>query len=348
MGKQHGKRKKDRKIESENQSIDQLHLQNQNTKENDSQDLQEGVEAVESLNTSGHIPVLMAEVIKYLDVKPGEVYVDATLGGGGHTRAILLKEPTCKVVGLDWDRSVLDTIGVALQEEFPGRFFPVWGNFSKIHQLVSHAGFHNVNGVLADFGTSQIQIKTKDGFSVYNDTFLDMRFSSSLYKKTAYQVVNYTEEKELADIFFEFGQESYSRKIARAIVLRRQQKYFKTTVELAQFIKDLTPGDYHKIHPATKVFQALRIFVNKELENIDAFLQNTRSILGDGGRLVCISFHSLEDRIVKQFFKDHGSRSCVTRYFELATKGASMATPEEISRNRSSRSARLRAGILRI
>ena len=296
----------------------------------------------------GHIPVLMAEVLHYLDLKPGEVYVDATLGGGGHTRAILMKEPMCKVIGLDWDRSVLDTTGVALQEEFPDRFFPVWGNFSKIHQLVAAAGFSKVHGILADFGTSQIQIKTKAGFSVYNDTFLDMRFSSALFKTTAYEVVNYSDEKDLADIFFEYGQETYSRKIARAIAQRRQQKHFKTTCELAQFIKDLTPGSYHKIHPATKVFQALRIFVNKELENIQAFLQNTTHILADGGRLVCISFHSLEDRMVKQFFKDHTNKSYVTRYFDLATKGACMATEEEILKNRSSRSARLRAGILRI
>jgi len=296
----------------------------------------------------GHVPVLMAEVLQYLDIKPGQVYVDVTLGGGGHTRAILTQEPTCKVIGLDWDKSVIETTGALLKEEFPDRFFPVWGNFSKIHQLLTGAGFHAVHGILADFGTSQIQIKNKDGFSVYNDTFLDMRFSSAMYKTTAYKVVNYADEKELSDIFFEFGQESYSRKIARAIVLRRQQKYFKTTGDLAQFIKDLTPGDYHKIHPATKVFQALRIFVNKELDNIQAFLQNTRHILHDGGRLVCISFHSLEDRIVKQFFKDHGSRSFITRYYDLATKGACMASQEEILQNRSSRSARLRAGILRI
>ncbi|MFA5998656.1 MAG: 16S rRNA (cytosine(1402)-N(4))-methyltransferase RsmH [Candidatus Babeliales bacterium] len=297
---------------------------------------------------SGHIPVLMEEVLLYLDPKPGEVYVDATLGGGGHTRAILTKEPTCKVIGLDWDKTVIETTGQELAQEFPGRFFPVWGNFSKVHKLVASAGFSKVHGILADFGTSQIQIKTKPGFSIYNDTFLDMRFSSSLFKVTAYQVVNYTDEKALADIFFDFAQETNSRKIARYIVERRKQKHFKTTGELAQFIKDLTPGNYHKIHPATKVFQALRIFINKELESIQSFLQNSTLVLADGARLVCISFHSLEDRMVKQFFKDHGSKSAVTRYFDLATKGACMATEEEIARNRSSRSARLRAGILRI
>jgi len=300
------------------------------------------------INQQGHIPVLMEEVLQYLAVAPGEIYVDATLGGGGHTRAILIKEPTCKVIGLDWDKTVLATIAVDLEEEFPGRFFPIWGNFSKINKVIADAGFKNINGILADFGTSQIQIKNKDGFSVYNDTFLDMRFSSALYKITAFQVVNFTPEKELADIFFEFGQETNSRKIARAIAVRRQDKYFKMTCDLAQFIKDLTPGNYHKIHPATKVFQALRIFVNKELENIQAFLQNSTQIMADGGRLVCISFHSLEDRMVKQFFKDRSHKSYSTRYFDLSTKGACMATTEEIERNRSSRSARLRAGILRI
>ena len=117
---------------------------------------------------------------------------------------------------------------------------------------------------------------------------------------------------------------------------------------MAQFIKDLTPGSYHKIHPATKVFQALRIVVNKELENIEAFLQNSTQVLKDGGRLVCISFHSLEDRIVKQFFKDRCSRNYLHGYFDMATKGACMATEKEIAENRSARSARLRAGILRI
>lgn len=299
-------------------------------------------------NDQNHIPVLLDEVLLYLNPEPGKVYVDATLGGGSHTRAILKKEPTCKVIGLDWDKKVIETVGADLQEEFPGRFFPRWGNFSKIHQLVALAKFPVVDGILADFGTSQIQIKNSEGFSIYRDTFLDMRFSSSLFRKTAYDVVNFFPEKVLVEIFFELGQEQYSKKIVRAIIAQREKKRIKTTFELAQLIKDLTPGNYHKIHPATKVFQALRIFVNKELESIQSFLQNAPSILSDGGRLVCISFHSLEDRMVKQYFKDHTNKNFSTRYFELLTKGACMASSEELERNRSSRSARLRAGILRI
>jgi 16S rRNA (cytosine1402-N4)-methyltransferase len=296
----------------------------------------------------GHIPVLMAEVLQYLDPEPGKLYVDATLGGGGHTRAILQKEPGCKIIGLDWDKSVIASIGEQLKAEFPGRFFPVWGNFSKILQLVQKAGFDSVDGILADFGTSQIQIANTAGFSIYKDSFLDMRFSSAMYRVTAYDVINRFTADRLATIFFDYGQESHGRKIARAIVEQRKIKKIETTHELAELVKRLTPGSYHKIHPATKVFQALRIFVNQELENITSFLQSSTQVLNDNGRLVCISFHSLEDRIVKQFFKDRTSKNYSTTYFEMLTKGACMASPEELNLNRSARSARLRAGILRI
>lgn len=296
----------------------------------------------------GHIPVLLEEVLHYLNPQPGKVYVDVTLGGGGHTRAILLKEPTCKVIGFDWDKSVLQTTGALLQQEFGERFIPVWGNFAKLSQLLHQAGYHAVDGILADFGTSQIQIKNTPGFSMYKDAFLDMRFSQAMYRVTAYDVINRFTADRLANIFFEYGQESQGRKIARKIVEQRKIKKIETTFELAKLIKDLTPGDYHKIHPATKVFQALRIFVNQELENIQSFLNHAPEVLADQGHLVCISFHSLEDRLVKQFFKDRNHKNYATRYFEMLTKGACMATQTELDRNRSARSARLRAGILRI
>lgn len=299
-------------------------------------------------NQQGHISVLTDEVLLYLDPKPGKIYVDATLGGGGHTRAILTKEPTCKVIGLDWDKSVIETTAEQLQQEFPGRFIPVWGNFSKLSQLIEKAGHPTVDGILADFGTSQIQIRNTPGFSIYQDAFLDMRFSSAMNRVTAYDVINRFTEDRLANMFFDFGQESNGRKIARAIVQQRKIKKIETTHELAELIKRLTPGDYHKIHPATKVFQALRIFVNQELDNITSFLQNAAQVLNDEGRLVCISFHSLEDRIVKQFFKDRTARNHLHRYFEMLTKGACMASQTELEQNRSARSARLRAGILRI
>lgn len=293
-----------------------------------------------------HIPVLMDEVLQYLDVKPHEVYLDVTLGGGGHTKAILEQNDTCKVIALDWDVSVIETTGKKLQEEFPGRFFPVWGNFSKIYQLVKKAGFENVHGILADFGTSQIQISNTPGLSVYKDTFLDMRLSSAHFKVTAYDVVNTFSEQALADIFYTYADERHGRKIAKAVVEHRKKKKLKTTKELADLIEKLVPSGKRKIHPATRVFQALRIFVNKELENIESFLKNTVDVLVDGGRLVCISFHSLEDRLVKQFLKNQNKKSHPDAYYDIITKNVCIATDEELERNRSARSAKLRAAKL--
>ena len=301
----------------------------------------------EDLKQTQHVTVLLQEAVDYLNPQPGKVYVDATLGGAGHTRALLTQQPECTVIGLDWDKSVIDTTGQALKEEFGDRFIPMYGNFSKIYELIARAGFSKVDGILADFGTSQIQIHNTPGFSVYKDTFLDMRFSPGMYQMTAYDVVNKFSQKDLADIFFEFAQETRSRKIAEMIVNRRKIKRFKTTIDLAESIKKMTPGSYHKIHPATKVFQALRIFINQELQNIQAFLANAGQVLNPEGRLVCISFHSLEDRLVKQFFKDKSRPGSGPFYFELLTKRACVASPEEVARNRSSRSARLRAAILK-
>lgn len=292
-----------------------------------------------------HIPVLMSEVLHFLQIKPGEVYVDATLGGGGHTRAILEQEPSCKVIGIDWDQKVIDTVGRELQELYPTRFFPVWGNFSKINELIKTAGFTKVQGVLADFGTSQIQIANTPGLSIFNDTPLDMRMSPAHSQTTAYDIVNFFSEKDLADIFYQYGEERHSRKIVKLIVEQRKLKRIATTGELAKLVEKVVFRKGSKIHPATKVFQALRIYVNKELENIHSFLKNVLLILDLDARLVCISFHSLEDRIVKQFFREQSKQSNQGPALFLLTKNVCMASQEEISRNRSSRSARLRAAI---
>lgn len=295
----------------------------------------------------GHIPVLLQEVVHYLNPQPSKLYVDVTLGGGGHTRAILLQEPKCRVIGMDWDKSVIDTTGAALQEEFPDRFTPVFGNFAKIKDLLQRVGVNKVDGILADFGTSQMQIRNTPGFSVYQDAFLDMRFSPGMYYRTAYDVVNRFTVEHLAEIFYMYGGESRGRKIAQAIVEQRKKKKIETTKELAKLIEDMSPGGYHKIHPATKVFQALRIFVNEELDNITHFLRQTMKVLNNDGKLVCISFHSLEDRLVKQFFKEQSKQKISEPYFEMLTKGACMASELELQSNRSARSARLRAGILK-
>lgn len=296
----------------------------------------------------GHIPVLMDEVLSFLDIKSGHVYIDATLGGGGHTRAILNAEPTCKVIGFDWDISVFEGIGQELALQYPDRFFPVWGNFSRVDQLAKKAGFDQIDGILADFGTSQIQIKNTEGLSIYKDTFLDMRLSAAHTKTTAYDVVNSFGENALADILYTYAQESHGRKIARAIVQARKQKRIETTFELADIIKLVVPqAPNRRVHVATKTFQALRIFVNKELEHIESFLKNAEHILVDGGRLVCISFHSLEDRIVKQFFKSKNRNANSEVFYEIITKNVCMASQDELEENRSSRSARLRAAILK-
>ena len=288
-----------------------------------------------------HKSVLVQEVLHYLDPQPGKVYVDVTLGGGGHTRQILQKAK-CTVIGMDWDKSVIESTGVQLQEEFGERFIPVWGNFSRINMILEKKGITKVDGILADFGTSQMQIAHTPGLSLYNDEFLDMRMSTAYFKTTAYTIIKRATEEELANIFFTYGEERHSRKIARALVQHRQNESIKTTKQLAKIIEDVVGFDKKsKIHPATRVFQALRIVVNKELENIESFIQNSMKILLPEGRLVCISFHSLEDRIVKTLFKKYQTDPFVQA--EILTPRVVTATQEELDLNRSSRSAKLRA-----
>jgi S-adenosyl-methyltransferase MraW len=287
-----------------------------------------------------HKSVLVEEVLTYLAVKPNGVYVDATFGSGGHTRAILSQDPTCKVIALDWDSQSMDTYAPILKEEFGARFIPIWGNFAHLYKLIKKAGVSKVDGVLADFGTSQMQILERPGFSFNQDTPLDMRMSPAHQTVTAAHILSVASEQELADIFWEFGEERASRKIARAIVHDRQITAFKTTKQLSELMERLTPKHLRtKIHPATRVFQALRIYVNKELDQIHAFLASAMGIVSPEARVVCISFHSLEDRIVKHFFRELSEKGTV----ELLTKRAVVAGEQELSQNPSSRSAKLRA-----
>ena len=283
-----------------------------------------------------HKPVLVQEVLEYLAPKPTSTYIDVTFGGGGHTRAILLSEPTCHVVAIDWDKTAIETNGPALEEEFPGRVTFIWGNFANLAHLLKKHAIKSVDGILADFGTSQFQIQEKPGFSFAQNTPLDMRMSSGHHKITAYDLVNRASESELIKIFQDYGEERFTRKIAREICEARKQRPIKTTADLVAIITRINPIRAGSIHPATRVFQALRIVVNKELENITSFLQQAVPVLKPGGRLVCISFHSLEDRIVKQFFKEHTE-------LEILTPKIVTAQPDEIHNNSSSRSAKLRA-----
>lgn len=287
-----------------------------------------------------HKSVLVAEVIEYMDPQPGKIYLDVTFGSGGHTRALLEKEPTCTVIGMDWDTLSFDTHAPIFEAEFGPRFIPVWGNFANIYKVLKKFGIGNVDGILADFGTSHMHIEFRPGFSVYRNKLLDMRMSPSHQKLTAQQVINTFSEKDLCQILWDYGQERYAKKIVQAIIQEREKERFVKTGRLADLIERVVHVPFNKkgIHPATKTFQALRIFINRELDNIQAFLPAAVSILNPKGRLVCISFHSLEDRIVKQFFKQESDAKIGT----IITKKVVVATDKEVQENRASRSAKLR------
>ncbi|KKS68235.1 MAG: Ribosomal RNA small subunit methyltransferase H [candidate division TM6 bacterium GW2011_GWE2_42_60] len=288
-----------------------------------------------------HKTVLLREVVEYLAPKPGGVYLDATFGGGGHTRALLTQEPNCRVIACDWDKNAIELNSAQVQEEFPGRIEFIWGNFAQLPLLMKKNDVKRVDGVLVDFGTSQFQIATAPGFSFSVDLPLDMRMSPAHYTVTAASIVNQASEQELAEIFWRYGEERQSRRIAHAIVEFRMQKRIKTTGDLVAAITSVLHVKRGMIHPATRVFQALRIAVNHELENIETFLKHLPLVLVPGGRVVCISFHSLEDRLVKHYFREHKEQ------FEELTRRIVIASPEELAANPSSRSAKLRAAKLR-
>jgi 16S rRNA (cytosine1402-N4)-methyltransferase len=286
-----------------------------------------------------HKSVLVREVVQALALKPGGTYVDATFGGGGHTRALLEADPTVTVIALDWDTVALEKNGAPLQELYPDRLKLMWGNFAQIDRLLKREGIEKVDGILADFGTSQYQLHERAGFSFHKDSPLDMRMSPSHRKITAAELLNKASEEKLTSIFRELGQEPKARLIARAIVVERQKSPFKTTLQLSKLVERLISRHGRTTHPATKIFQALRIFINQELDNIHAFLINGTKMLAPNGRLVCISFHSLEDRIVKQFFKKQQAEE---PYMRLISDGPIEANAEEVAQNPSSRSAKLR------
>ena len=286
-----------------------------------------------------HKSVLVKEVIENLNIKSGGLYIDATFGCGGHTEAILNENDTCKVFALDWDKESIELHSPQFLEKFEDRFEIVWGNFSKIGLIAKKNRILEVDGILADFGTSQFQIKGEKGLSFRKDSSLDMRISSAHQKLTAADIVNKFKERELANIFFKFGEEKYSNFIAKAIINQRKIKPIKTTIELANIIENVIPKKIvigKKTHPATKVFQALRIVVNNELENIKSFVKASIRLLKPGGRILCVSFHSLEDRIVKNIFRENVGN------LDIITQRPIVPAEDEIFANPSSRSAKLR------
>ena len=284
-----------------------------------------------------HIPVLLKEAVAALAIRDNGLYLDATFGGGGHTRAILESNPTCRVIAFDWDRYAIELNGPKMFEEFGDRLTLIWGNFAHCYRLLRKYKIKEVDGVLADFGTSHHQIKNQDGFSFNTDTPLDMRMSKSHHYFSAHHVVNKFSARELSQIFFKYGEERHSRRIADAICERRETIPFNTTKQLANLITELIPSHPgRRIHPATRVFQAIRIFVNKELDNIELFMKNILSFIKPDGHLACISFHSLEDRLVKSFIRDN------EMLLSAITRKPIIPTEEEIAVNSPSRSAKLR------
>ncbi|WP_103127520.1 16S rRNA (cytosine(1402)-N(4))-methyltransferase RsmH [Deinococcus aerius] len=276
-----------------------------------------------------HTPVLAAEVVGALAPAPGRVIVDGTLGGAGHTR--LLLEAGARVIGIDQDPYALNR---ARTLELPN-LTVLEGNYRDMRELLSGIGVTRVDGVLLDIGVSSFQLDDAErGFSYHTEAPLDMRMSRS--GESAADVVNSYPEEELAAIIYEYGEDRHSRRIARAIVAAREKAPITTTVQLAELIKRAYPGFSKGIHPARRTFQALRIHVNDELGALRDGLEAAETLLAPGGRLAVISFHSLEDRIVKRFLR--GSPT-----LKPLTKRPVEASEAEQAGNPRARSAKLRA-----
>lgn len=295
-----------------------------------------------------HIPVMLKEVLEMLQIKKRHWYVDCNLGGGGHTKGIL--EKGGKVIGIDLDPDAIKQALLeynAIGQYSHDRVINVsdslrvrQANFADIDQVLKESGLSKVSGVLFDLGVSTHQLEeTERGFSFNKDAPLDMRMDSTK-GASAKDLVNGLYEKELAELFLKFGEENWSKPIAKRIVQYRQKKQIETTNELANIILSVrrrSPSD--RTHPATRVFQALRIAVNDELNSLREALPKAFEVLQPGGRIVVISFHSLEDRIVKNYFKDLGMQ----KQAKLINEKPIETSAEETLENPRARSAKLRA-----
>lgn len=293
-----------------------------------------------------HKPVLLEEAVKILSPRDGKTYLDCTFGGGGHTRRIL-ESADCKVVSLDRDPAAIER-AKAVSADYPDRFEFRPLAFSDLDML----GRESFAGILFDFGVSSFQLDTPErGFSFMREGPLDMRMDTTK-GFTAREYIESADESELVEILREYGEEPRARKIARAIIAAREADKISTTAELAKAIAEAAPS-YERIHPATRAFQALRIKVNDELGEIERALPKAFAALESGGVMAAISFHSLEDRIVKKFFKKAAGRpedrfdtSFVqdrVKLAELLTRKPILPSEEETANNPRSRSAKLRA-----
>ena len=303
-----------------------------------------------------HKPVLLNESISFFTNKKKTIFIDGTFGNGGHTKALLEKNKTCKVYAIDRDPNVKENAKF-FQKKYNNRFKFIPGKISDLEEIASHENLKNkVNGILFDLGVSTRQLKDNNrGFSFQNDGPLDMSMEEN--GETAADFLNNQNEKKISDVIFKYGEEGSSRKIARAIINYKKKKRIERTLELVGIIKSVKKSSKNKfINPATKTFQAIRIYVNNELEELKSGLISAINILRKKGRLAVISFHSLEDRIVKNFFNKHSGKiynksrylpqpepdNTIRKSLKIITKKVIKPMGEEIELNYYSRSAKLR------
>ncbi len=297
-----------------------------------------------------HVPVLLHESIRLLDPKPGEFIIDATVDGGGLAAAILEKiSPNGLLLGIDWDRRMIEKaqerIAEILKLQFPiSEVVLVNDNFARLPEILKERNLGQADGLVLDLGFSSEQLENFGrGFSFQRDEPLIMTYSNDV--KPVREILKELSENELAEIIRKFGEERYAKRIAYAIKQQEKIKPIETTKELVDAVIPAVPKNYEqgRIHPATRTFQALRIYANKELENLETVLKNLPEILKVGGRAAIISFHSLEDRLVKNYFRDYKKVEKLT----ILTKKPITASEEEIKENPRTRSAKLRCAIRR-
>jgi 16S rRNA (cytosine1402-N4)-methyltransferase len=289
-----------------------------------------------------HLPVMVAEMLEHLAPQRGGTFVDCTVGLGGHARA-LLAHGASRLIGIDRDQLALAIADDALGE-WRDRIELVHGDYRRIAEVLEGRRIDAVSGIVADLGVSSMQLETPGrGFSFRRNEPLDMRMDTTT-EPTAAAAIREADERTLADIIYEFGEERYARRIARAITDARTRGAIETTGQLAEIVRGAIPRrGYSRIDPATRTFQAIRIWVNRELEGLDAFLNDAARRLEPGGRLVVITFHSLEDRIVKHTLRALQADGEIG--LKIVTKRPIVPTESEVERNPRSRSAKLRAAL---
>ncbi len=300
-----------------------------------------------------HIPVMLEEVMHYLQPEDGKIYVDATFGAGGYTLE-LLKRANCIVYAIDRDPNV-ESLAEELALSYPSRLNFLPGCFGQMQTLLAKYNIGKVDGIILDLGVSSMQLDQQErGFSFAKEAYLDMRMSCEGI--SAYEVVNFTKEEDLANIIYKYGQEHQSRQIASKICYLREKAPITTTTQLASIVRMVVKKSNKKIDAATKTFQAIRIFINQELEELEQILEVAPLLLNKNAKLVVVSFHSLEDSLVKKFIEQQsGKHQGISRYlpqeqvtdnlinFKALTKRAIKPSEAELKINPRARSAKLRA-----